>query len=111
MATGAADMMLRCVFNGSLSASDTDIERRPYHRNSKCALHKVKAKCSHAGPQQGNVSFPEGEFRNNCSFYISASTISSQPTFLHIVHGPSTRSRESSEGVFANSTHCLEALL
>ncbi|OIS97167.1 hypothetical protein A4A49_16087 [Nicotiana attenuata] len=44
MASGVAKMMLQCVFYGSLSMSDMDIERRPYHKNCSCALHKQKGK-------------------------------------------------------------------
>ncbi|KAK1276611.1 hypothetical protein QJS04_geneDACA003778 [Acorus gramineus] len=39
MAAGAADGLLRCVFEGCLRIFDTEIERRPYHRNCGCALH------------------------------------------------------------------------
>ncbi|KAI3513836.1 hypothetical protein L1887_12033 [Cichorium endivia] len=42
MATGAAAMMLHCVFEGSLSMSEIDKERRPYHKNCSCALHRPK---------------------------------------------------------------------
>ncbi|KAL3824575.1 hypothetical protein ACJIZ3_020604 [Penstemon smallii] len=81
MATGAADIVFRCVFEGSLSMSDMTIERRPYHRNCKCAMHELKGKCSHAGSQQRSVSFKKKEF-NNCSFSLSASNISSQSSFI-----------------------------
>ncbi|KAK1323196.1 hypothetical protein QJS10_CPA02g01221 [Acorus calamus] len=30
---------MRCVFEGCLRIFDTEIERRPYHRNCGCALH------------------------------------------------------------------------
>ncbi|KAK6151662.1 hypothetical protein DH2020_014297 [Rehmannia glutinosa] len=83
MATGAANMMFRCVFNGSLSMCDMDIERRPYHRNCKCALHKTKGKCSHAGSIQRNLSFQKREFRDKCLFSISDSTLSSQSSNVH----------------------------
>ncbi|KAI3781989.1 hypothetical protein L2E82_12018 [Cichorium intybus] len=42
MATGAAAIMLHCVFEGSLSMSEIDKERRPYHKNCSCALHSPK---------------------------------------------------------------------
>ncbi|KAL3824574.1 hypothetical protein ACJIZ3_020603 [Penstemon smallii] len=71
-------MMFRCVFDGSLSMCDMNIERRPYHRNCKCAMHELKGKCSHAGSQPRNISFKKKEFSNNCSFSLSASNISSQ---------------------------------
>ncbi|KAG8367531.1 hypothetical protein BUALT_Bualt16G0081500 [Buddleja alternifolia] len=86
MATVAAEMMFGCVFDGSLSMCDTDIERRPYHRNCTCALHKMKGKCSHVGSQHRNISFPKRELTNNFSFSISASHSSSY------VHNSSTRS-------------------
>ncbi|CAI0395130.1 unnamed protein product [Linum tenue] len=46
MASGsaAADGFFRnWVFEGSLSGADYGIERRPYHRNCKCALHENPA--------------------------------------------------------------------
>ncbi|KAG8367523.1 hypothetical protein BUALT_Bualt16G0080700 [Buddleja alternifolia] len=82
MVTGAADFMFRCVFDGSLSMSDMNIERRPYHKNCKCALHKVKGKCSHTGSRQRNISFPTKELRTNCSLSVSASIASSQSSYF-----------------------------
>ncbi|CAL9026414.1 unnamed protein product [Prunus brigantina] len=37
---GVAGMMFQCVFEGSLSMQDSEIERRPYHKNCSCALHR-----------------------------------------------------------------------
>ncbi|KAL3824572.1 hypothetical protein ACJIZ3_020601 [Penstemon smallii] len=91
MATGAADIMFRRVFDGSLSMSDMTIEQRPYHRDCKCAMHKLKGKCSHAGSQHRNVSFRKKDFRSSNSFSISASTISSQSS---CITNSSIRSRE-----------------
>ena len=42
MATGAAEALFWGVYEGCISGCDTGIERRPYHRNCKCALHKPK---------------------------------------------------------------------
>ncbi|KAK3033181.1 hypothetical protein RJ639_036973 [Escallonia herrerae] len=42
MSTAAANMMLKCFFNGSLSEDDMNIERRPYCCNCSYALHKSK---------------------------------------------------------------------
>ncbi|EYU34915.1 hypothetical protein ABFS82_11G037800 [Erythranthe guttata] len=81
MATGAADLMFRCVFDGSLSMGDMDIERRPYHRDCKCALHETKGTCSHSN---GNISFPKREFKSKCSLSLSSSNISFQSSYLHI---------------------------
>ncbi|KAL7134577.1 hypothetical protein ABFS83_11G036300 [Erythranthe nasuta] len=75
MATEAADLMFRCVFDGSLSMGDVDIERRPYHRACKCALHEIKGKCSHSN---GNISFPRREVRSKCSLSLSSSNISTK---------------------------------
>ncbi|KAG8367527.1 hypothetical protein BUALT_Bualt16G0081100 [Buddleja alternifolia] len=82
MTTGTADFMFRCVFDGSSSMSDRNIERRPYHRNCKCALHKVKGKCSHTGSRQRNIAFPKKELRTNCSLSVSASIASSQSSYF-----------------------------
>lgn len=86
-ATGAAEMMIRCVFNGSLSMRDVDIERRPYHGNCGCALHRIKAECGHyiySVSKQKNISFSRREFKNKyCSLSLSpASAIYSQISIL-----------------------------
>nr|XP_027065419.1 uncharacterized protein LOC113691474 [Coffea arabica] len=58
MATGAAgDGILRGMFDGCISGSDLGIQRRPYHRNCSCALHKSRGHCSHAS-KYNNVSYP-----------------------------------------------------
>ncbi|KAB2618841.1 hypothetical protein D8674_014710 [Pyrus ussuriensis x Pyrus communis] len=54
---GISGMMLQCVFQGSLSMQDTEIERRPYHKNCGCALHSNAGVCSNAC--QRNFSFPK----------------------------------------------------
>ncbi|KAL3586476.1 hypothetical protein D5086_013343 [Populus alba] len=59
MATGAAEMILKCIFSGSISLNDMEIKRRPYHRNCKCALHRLKDICSDACPKQRSLSFPK----------------------------------------------------
>ncbi|KAK9098428.1 hypothetical protein Syun_025473 [Stephania yunnanensis] len=33
-------MVMNCLYEGCLSVSDTEVERRPYHRNCGCALHR-----------------------------------------------------------------------
>ncbi|CAL1358925.1 unnamed protein product [Linum trigynum] len=56
MASGsaAADGFFRnWVFEGSLSGADYGIERRPYHRNCKCALHE-KSRDGGGGGSCGN---------------------------------------------------------
>ncbi|XP_052199064.1 uncharacterized protein LOC127806091 [Diospyros lotus] len=58
MSTGAAgDGLLRGIFEASMSGSDTAIQRRPYHKNCTCALHKSRGHCCHV-LRSNNVSFP-----------------------------------------------------
>ncbi|XVE98482.1 hypothetical protein REPUB_Repub03eG0110300 [Reevesia pubescens] len=78
MATGAAEMMFRCVFEGSIVMQDSLIERRPYHRNCDCALHKLNGVCSSACSGTRNISFPKKQPWNDCSLSFSASKFSSQ---------------------------------
>ncbi|OMO52287.1 hypothetical protein CCACVL1_29281 [Corchorus capsularis] len=80
MGSGAAEMMFRCVFEGSIVMQDTLIERRPYHRNCGCALHKLKGACSSTCFGTRNLSFPKKHKWNECSLSvsISASKFSSQ---------------------------------
>ena len=82
MAAGAAEAMLRCVFDGSISMSDMEIERRPYHRNCSCAMHKLKGVCSNACSQQKNISYSKKQSWDDCSLSIKASKFSSQSCFL-----------------------------
>ncbi|KAF7849455.1 hypothetical protein BT93_L0765 [Corymbia citriodora subsp. variegata] len=78
MATTAAETMLRCVFDGSLLINDVEIERRPYHRNCGCALHKLKGSHSTACSHHNRISFPRKELSANCSLYAAASKFSPQ---------------------------------
>ncbi|KAK4369869.1 hypothetical protein RND71_009344 [Anisodus tanguticus] len=73
MATGAAAMMLQCVFDGSLSMSDMDIERRPYHKNCSCALHKQKGEQPNTCVHSRNISFPKMQKRQDITLSIEAS--------------------------------------
>uniref|UniRef100_A0A2P2Q7D8 Uncharacterized protein n=1 Tax=Rhizophora mucronata TaxID=61149 RepID=A0A2P2Q7D8_RHIMU len=57
MAAGAADRLFRYVYEGCLSGGDMGIERRPYHRNCGCALHKIKENCPHTVATCKNVSY------------------------------------------------------
>ncbi|XVE98488.1 hypothetical protein REPUB_Repub03eG0110900 [Reevesia pubescens] len=91
MATGAAEMMFRCVFEGSIVMQDSLIERRPYHRNCDCALHKLKGVCSSACSRTRNISFPKKQPWGDCSLSLSASKFSSQTSHLPNV---SLRSKE-----------------
>ncbi|XP_057770258.1 uncharacterized protein LOC130990075 [Salvia miltiorrhiza] len=58
MSAGAAgDGFHRGIFEGCISGRDMSIQRRPYHKNCKCALHKERGHCSHAS-RYNNVSYP-----------------------------------------------------
>ncbi|KAL3744276.1 hypothetical protein ACJRO7_013521 [Eucalyptus globulus] len=92
MATIAAEMMLRYVIDGSLSMNDVEIERRPYHRNCGCALHKLKDDHPTACSHHKNMSFPKRELSGNCSLSMAASKFSSPSSLLN---GSSTSSKES----------------
>ncbi|KAG6676715.1 hypothetical protein I3842_15G165300 [Carya illinoinensis] len=71
MSSGAAEMMLRdCVFDGCLSMQDMGKERRPYHRNCSCALHKLKVGSSNACSHQRNISFPKKHSWTDCSLSL-----------------------------------------
>ncbi|XVF47959.1 hypothetical protein PTKIN_Ptkin03bG0151600 [Pterospermum kingtungense] len=84
MAVGAVEMMFRSVFEGSITMQDSLIERRPYHRNCDCALHKLKGVCSSACSHTRNISFPKKHQWDNCSWSLSASNFSSQSFLLDV---------------------------
>ncbi|KAK9947420.1 hypothetical protein M0R45_003046 [Rubus argutus] len=67
-------MMFRCVFEGSLSMQDTEIERRPYHKNCNCAMHKSKGGVCSNACQERNISFPKKQLWTGGSLCISAAT-------------------------------------
>jgi len=77
MATGACGMMLQCVFEGSISLHDMEIERRPYHKNCGCALHNMNGVCSNACPQQRCVSFAKKTSWSHCIMHATTSKFSS----------------------------------
>lgn len=72
MDAASSQLMNQYVYDGRLSKSDTDIERRPYRRNCGCAFHKSKG--SHTIYfQHGNVTFPKNQSWNDCSVSITSS--------------------------------------
>ena len=81
-AMGVADMALQCcVFEGSMSLHDTEIDRMPYHRFCSCALHKSKgALVSNSSCfKERKVSFPwKAKSGSTTSLSIAASKVSSQ---------------------------------
>ncbi|KAF7806486.1 hypothetical protein G2W53_038647 [Senna tora] len=93
---GAAQMVLQyCVFNGSISIQDMEVQRRPYHKNCGCALHNLKGICPNSCPSQGQVSFPKAtSWTTHASISITNSTnIPSNSCLLETLAsgGPETR--------------------
>ncbi|EEF38885.1 conserved hypothetical protein [Ricinus communis] len=91
MATGAANLMLQCVFDGSISMHDIEIERRPYHRNCDCALHKFNAVNLNACSRKRNIKFPTKKTSTHCSLTLAASKFSSQSFLLSDSSGRNRR--------------------
>ncbi|WCJ30060.1 hypothetical protein M5689_011644 [Euphorbia peplus] len=59
MATHAAELSVQCVFDGSITMHDLEVQRRPYHKDCKCALHNLQAIIApNACSQHGTMSFP-----------------------------------------------------
>ncbi|RWW48379.1 hypothetical protein BHE74_00045546 [Ensete ventricosum] len=56
MATVAGQALLQCVFDRCIAAFDTEVRRRPYHRNCGCALHR-SGRSPEGLPCNGRVSF------------------------------------------------------
>ncbi|XP_048134033.1 uncharacterized protein LOC125314841 [Rhodamnia argentea] len=83
MATVAAETVLWCVVDGSLSMNDVEIKRRPYHRNCGCAFHKLKGNRPTACSHHENMSFPKRELSGNCSLSMAASKFSSHSSLLN----------------------------
>ncbi|KAK1275640.1 hypothetical protein QJS04_geneDACA003780 [Acorus gramineus] len=57
MSTGS-DGLFRRILEGCIAASDTDIARRPYHRNCSCALHGLQGCSKASAPHNARLSFP-----------------------------------------------------
>ncbi|KAG6414178.1 hypothetical protein SASPL_126896 [Salvia splendens] len=90
MSAGAAGEGFQRGF--CISGRDMSIERRPYHKNCKCALHKdnkvrERHRCTHASPTN-SVSFPiRRTWSESC---LNASSLT---TFASAVQGNFTRTR------------------
>ncbi|KAL3642927.1 hypothetical protein CASFOL_013742 [Castilleja foliolosa] len=85
MSTGAAgDGLLRGLFEGCISAGDMGVQRRPYHKNCKCALHKSRGHCNHSS-RHNVVSYPiRRTWSEGClALPMTATSPSSSP----IAHG------------------------
>ncbi|OMO80457.1 hypothetical protein COLO4_24089 [Corchorus olitorius] len=82
MAAGAADGLFRSIYEGCISGTNIGIERRPYHRNCRCALHdKSKGNCPHAFPKNKKVSYPlRRAWSEGCLAMAAASSCHSSPS-------------------------------
>ncbi|CAN1336663.1 hypothetical protein LINPERPRIM_LOCUS37250 [Linum perenne] len=76
MANAIGNMMFQCVFDGSISFQDNEIERRPYHRDCECALHEPNRSCSKIWCIQKSLSFPK-KTRGSLAMTTVASTFNS----------------------------------
>ncbi|KAF8393087.1 hypothetical protein HHK36_021328 [Tetracentron sinense] len=82
MATGAAEGLLQCVLEGCISGSAMDIERRPYHRNCGCALHKSGGGCSNSSHRNTKISYPMRRAWSESCLVLAASSNCSSPSSL-----------------------------
>ncbi|KAK1288668.1 hypothetical protein QJS10_CPB19g00640 [Acorus calamus] len=57
MSAGSDGLFWR-ILEGCIAASDTDIARRPYHRNCSCALHGLQGCSKPSAPHNARLSFP-----------------------------------------------------
>ncbi|KAI3513844.1 hypothetical protein L1887_12044 [Cichorium endivia] len=81
MASGTAgDGIFGNVFGGCISSDDFGIERRPYHRNCSCALHRSgENRCLHA--QNQKISYPiRRSWSEGCLVAMMASTSAASPS-------------------------------
>ncbi|KAJ4958811.1 hypothetical protein NE237_025922 [Protea cynaroides] len=80
MESGAVEGLIQSVFEGCISMKDMEIERRPYHRNCSCALHKRTREggSSKACSLCGKVSFPVRRSQSDGSLLTLASQYSSR---------------------------------
>ena len=87
MDAAASHMIFQCAFDSCLSMSDIEIERRPYHRNCSCALHKPKDARPIACFQHGNAAFPKKQSWSDCSISTTTPKSSSQSLFVSNLAG------------------------
>ncbi|XP_038889376.1 uncharacterized protein LOC120079294 [Benincasa hispida] len=75
----AADGLLRPVYEACIAGCDSEIHRRPYHRNCGCALHKSRRQpphCSHS--KSKSISYPiRRSWSEGCLTLVLASASSS----------------------------------
>lgn len=94
MASGAAaDGVFWSVYEGCISGYDNCIERRPYHRNCGCALHKKQPKNrTHKLPRCNNVSYPMKRACSEGSLVLAAAAASLNSSSSTLSRGKSQQS-------------------
>ncbi|KAF5180033.1 hypothetical protein FRX31_030377 [Thalictrum thalictroides] len=76
MESKVAGALLHCVYDGSISMFDMEIERRPYHKNCTCALHKSNKNCSNLCPQRRKTSVLIKQLWKECSLSMDGNLYS-----------------------------------
>ncbi|KZV29619.1 hypothetical protein F511_00897 [Dorcoceras hygrometricum] len=71
MNTIADDIILQCFHGGDVSVHQMEKERRPYHRNCSCALHKSEDANSRACPHHKSVTIKKKPWYR-CSLSVEA---------------------------------------
>ncbi|KAL9667311.1 hypothetical protein QQ045_001662 [Rhodiola kirilowii] len=91
MAAIGAQILLQSVSNGCLTMHDTEIERRPYHRNCSCALHKSTSTCSKGCSQSKTAMFPKNQIWKDAK--LSLATVKSSSN-SHLISDSSSNHNE-----------------
>ncbi|GKC90150.1 hypothetical protein Tco_1150799 [Tanacetum coccineum] len=81
MASGAAELISRCVFYESLSMMEMHKEHRPYHKNCSCALHKPNDALPTICLKHRRISYANKLSGNKRSLSIKAFSSSSDTSF------------------------------
>ncbi|KAM7264372.1 hypothetical protein ACFE04_002055 [Oxalis oulophora] len=69
--------------SASISGNDIGIERRPYHKNCGCALHKSKGHCQHTASNKV-VSYPLRRAWSEGSLTLAMTTMKSTSPGSHV---------------------------
>ncbi|XP_010265702.1 PREDICTED: uncharacterized protein LOC104603380 [Nelumbo nucifera] len=90
-ASGAANGLLQTIFSGCIAECNTEIERRPYHRNCGCALHKSRRECSKGLSRSGTVSYPIRRAWSESCLALAAASNQSSPSPTSPANVPSRK--------------------
>ncbi|KAG6586353.1 hypothetical protein SDJN03_19086, partial [Cucurbita argyrosperma subsp. sororia] len=82
----AADGVLRPVYEACIAGCDSEIHRRPYHRNCGCALHESRRQLSHCyHSKYKSVSYPIRRSWSEGSLTLAFASPSSSPSSSPVV--------------------------